>query len=144
MHTFRTLIAVAALLSLAATACTTTSERPTRGRSRSAIRVDVAADGVAELDGDRLAVEKLARRLKREGATRAVALHGADGCTRASLIHLQRQLVRLGVPNVSIVTARRALAEVEPDEAGEQPAAQAPESLVAPLPAPIGPRMHAR
>jgi biopolymer transport protein ExbD len=142
MRAFPRSLSVAVLLSLL-TACTTvtsTSDDATRGAPRAAIRVEVSADGRPSLYGETLTVPKLARQLKREGSGRAVALHGAEGCTRASLVHIQRELAKSGVPNVSIVTARHATAEVIEDTDGLPGEPQ----TVAPSAGPTTPRIRRR
>lgn len=128
MRTFLHTLSAAVLLT-ALTACTTVTTTTTASRpaTRAAVRVDVAADGRPSMDGDVVTIPALARRLKkRESVGRAVALHGATGCTQATLVHLQRELVRHGVPNVSIVTARRATAEVRDNAAGAPEAPASP------------------
>ncbi len=126
---------VAALLCLLLGGCaTTTTTTPRRGDVQTALRVDVDASGRPSLFGQSYSPSGLVRRLRREGAAtgRAVALHGEDGTATGTLQSLARTLVREGIPNVSVVTARRATVETADDDeatTGAGPNAAAPSAV---------------
>ncbi len=108
-----------ALVCLALAGCASAGLRSGTPDSRTALRVEVDQAGRPTLFGQPATVTALVRRLRREGAARgrAVALHGGEGTTPGTLWTLRQTLVRQGIPNVSIVTARRASVETADDEA---------------------------
>lgn len=83
---------------------------------RFAVRVEARQDGRFELDGEELRMRGLVKRLRREGAGRAVVLSGSEGVSDRHLLILREQLVREGVPNVVIARARVAVSSVEDPE----------------------------
>ncbi len=102
------------------TACITVVDEKATREMRMARRVDVTSQGRIIFEGEQLSLDKLARRLKKgKSSHRAVALFGAEGCSRSTLVNIQRQLVQKGVPNISIVIPRRAYAEVLDEDSYE-------------------------
>lgn len=91
------------------------------------VRVDVFADGHLEIYRTEVTRERLVRRLaneehgdnKQRGVTmasqRAVVLRAHDGVGRDTLEDLRDFLVRNGVPNVILATARSVTSDVTPD-----------------------------
>jgi len=99
------------------TACITVVDEEATQQLRIARRVDITSGGRMFFDGEELTLDKLAKRLKKgKSSHRAVALFGAEGCSRTTLGSIQRQLIKKGIPNVSIVIPRRAYAEALDDE----------------------------
>lgn len=101
---------------------------------RAPVKVRITRQGDAVLYGDRLGIARLAGRLRHEEAGRAIVLQADEGVDLPQLVSVRQQLVRAGIPNVSMVSARTATVDVDV-EAGD--GASAPE-------APAPPRIRMR